>query len=149
MTLSVLKEWVTGDAPARYLRRRLTVSQRFCREVVAWRTFRHPNVLPLLGATMAENRFVMVSEWMEKGNINEFLRANVDADRLGLVCFHPGRSSKLFTDYHAIALAWRCNSGVDLYAWSGDGPRGSQRSASLISVLTVLCVAYPALRRTS
>ena len=34
---------------------------------------------------MTENWFVMVSEWMEKGNINEFLKADTKADRLGLV----------------------------------------------------------------
>ena len=36
---------------------------------------------------MSENRFVMVSEWMMKGNINEFVRMDPNADRLGLVCF--------------------------------------------------------------
>ena len=36
---------------------------------------------------MSENQFVMVSEWMMKGNINEFVRANRNADRLGLVRF--------------------------------------------------------------
>jgi len=40
---------------------------------------------------MADNRFVMVSEWMVKGNINEFLGANVDTDRLELVRL-PSRS---------------------------------------------------------
>ena len=59
--------------------------QRFCSEVVAWKTLRHPNVLPLLGVTMTESRFVIVSELMANGNINEFVRAHVDADRLGLV----------------------------------------------------------------
>jgi len=59
--------------------------QRFCREVVAWRALRHPNVLPLLGVTMTENQFVMVSEWVEKGNINEFLKVNKNADRLRLL----------------------------------------------------------------
>ena len=52
-----------------------------------WKTLCHPNVLPLLGATMSENRFVMVSEWMVRGNINEFVKADPNADRLGLVCF--------------------------------------------------------------
>jgi len=52
---------------------------------MAWRDLRHPNVLPLLGVTMAEDMFVVVSEWMEGGNINEFLRANDNADRFGLV----------------------------------------------------------------
>jgi len=34
---------------------------------------------------MTESRFVMVSEWMSKGNINEFLVKEADVDRLGLV----------------------------------------------------------------
>jgi len=34
---------------------------------------------------MTENRFVMVSEWMENGSINEFLKARADVDRLKLV----------------------------------------------------------------
>ena len=53
---------------------------------MTWKFLRHPNVLPLLGVTMTENRFVMVSEWMVKGNINQFVKANIDTDRLGLVC---------------------------------------------------------------
>jgi serine/threonine protein kinase len=60
-------------------------AQTFCREVVTWKTLCHPNVLPLLGATMTEDRFVMVSEWMTNGSINEFLKAQLDADRLKLV----------------------------------------------------------------
>ena len=54
---------------------------------MVWKGLRHPNVLPLLGVTVTENRFVMVSEWMEKGNIGEFLKADTNADRFGLVCF--------------------------------------------------------------
>jgi len=61
--------------------------QGFCREVVAWGALHHPNVLPLLGVTMSENQLVMVAEWMEKGNINEFVKADPNADRLELVCF--------------------------------------------------------------
>ena len=60
-------------------------AQTFCREVVTWKTLCHPNVLPLLGATMTEDRFVMVSEWMTNGSINEFVKAHLDADRLKLV----------------------------------------------------------------
>ena len=59
--------------------------QGFCKEVVAWSALRHPNVLPLLGATMTGTRFAMVSEWMTDGNINEFVESHPDADRLGLV----------------------------------------------------------------
>lgn len=34
---------------------------------------------------MSKNQFAMISEWMENGNINEFIRAHPDADRLRLV----------------------------------------------------------------
>ena len=61
--------------------------QRFCREVVTWKALRHPNVLPLLGVTMTENKFVMVSEWMENGNVNVFMKAHPGVNRLQLVCF--------------------------------------------------------------
>ena len=41
---------------------------------MTWNALRHPNVLPLLGVTMTENLFVVVLEWMVKGNINEFVK---------------------------------------------------------------------------
>ena len=50
-----------------------------------WSALRHPNVLPLLGATMAGTQFIMVSEWMGNGNINEFVETYPDADRFELV----------------------------------------------------------------
>ena len=34
---------------------------------------------------MSKNRFAMVSDWMENGNINEFIKEHPDADRLGFV----------------------------------------------------------------
>ena len=61
--------------------------QRFCKEVVTWKTLRHPNVLPLIGVTMTETQFEMVSEWMVNGNINDFVKTHPDIDRLGLVGF--------------------------------------------------------------
>ena len=60
--------------------------QRFCREGVAWKHLRHPNILPLLGVTLGEHRFAMVSEWMENGNINRFLERDQHANRAMLVC---------------------------------------------------------------
>ena len=59
-------------------------TQRFCKEVLTWRALCHPNVLPLLGVTLGE-RFEMVSEWMENGNITEFIKTNRDVNRLRLV----------------------------------------------------------------
>ena len=53
---------------------------------MTWKGLRHPNVLMLLGVAMTENRFVMISEWMVNGSINEFVKAHADADRLKLVC---------------------------------------------------------------
>jgi hypothetical protein len=52
---------------------------------VTWKTLRHPNVLPLIGVTMSETQFAMISDWMENGNINEFVKAHPGANRLELV----------------------------------------------------------------
>ena len=57
----------------------------FCKEFVTWKALQHPNVLPLLGVTMTEDRFAMVSEWMINGNINQFVMAQRDANRFELV----------------------------------------------------------------
>ena len=50
-----------------------------------WKFLQHPNVLPLIGITMSDGRFAMISEWMTNGNINDFIKANPDVDRLALV----------------------------------------------------------------
>ena len=50
-----------------------------------WKSPRHPNVLPLMGVTMTETHFAMVSECMVNGNIKEFMKAHPDEDRFGLV----------------------------------------------------------------
>ncbi|KAF9785168.1 kinase-like domain-containing protein, partial [Thelephora terrestris] len=57
----------------------------FCKEVVTWKTLRHPNVLPLIGVAMSKAQFAMVSEWMSNGNINEFVKANPGENRLKLL----------------------------------------------------------------
>ena len=72
---------------------------------MTWRTLRHPNVLPLIGVMMTESQFAIVSDWMGNGNINQFVKANPDADKLGLVCLPftnppsppnvPGQSNNL------------------------------------------------------
>jgi serine/threonine protein kinase len=63
----------------------MNLLQRFCQEAVAWKHLRHPNVLPLLGVTISERRFAMVSEWMEHGNINGFVEKAKDVNRIELV----------------------------------------------------------------
>ena len=66
---------------------------------MTWNTLSHPNVLPLLGVTMDDQQFVMVSEWMENGNINEFIKAHWDVDRFELVGFIPDEYTP-FADQH-------------------------------------------------
>jgi serine/threonine protein kinase len=63
----------------------MNVLQRFCQEGVAWKHLRHPNILPLLGVTVSEHRFAMVSEWMENGNIIEFVGKDKHVNRTELV----------------------------------------------------------------
>ena len=54
---------------------------------MAWKHLRHPNVLPLLGATLRENRLCLISEWMDQGNINEYLerKEHSEVNRIELV----------------------------------------------------------------
>jgi hypothetical protein len=54
---------------------------------MAWKVLCHPNVLPLLGVTLSDNQFTMVSEWMANGNINEFIKVHGDVNRFELVGF--------------------------------------------------------------
>ena len=53
-----------------------------------WKALRHPNVLPFIGAMMAGGQFAMISDWMENGNINTFVKKRPDANRIVLVCLH-------------------------------------------------------------
>ena len=38
---------------------------------------------------MSENEFVMISDWMVNGNINDFIKAHPDVNRIILVRFSP------------------------------------------------------------
>ena len=44
---------------------------------------------------MTETKFAMISDWMDNGNLNEFVEANPDVDRFKLVSFSPLRSLRL------------------------------------------------------
>ena len=52
---------------------------------MAWKHLQHPNILPLLGVTLNEYRFALVSEWMENGNVVEFIRRDPHANRAEFV----------------------------------------------------------------
>jgi len=63
----------------------MNILQRFCREGIAWKHLRHPNILPLIGMTVSTQWFAMVSAWMENGNINEFVGKDQHVNRIELV----------------------------------------------------------------
>ena len=54
-----------------------------------WRHLRHPNILPLLGVDLEPRRLSMISEWMDQGNINEYVKEQEGVNRLQLVSYEP------------------------------------------------------------
>ena len=50
-----------------------------------WRHLRHPNILPLLGVNLERHRLAMISEWMDHGNIAEFVERHKGINRVQLV----------------------------------------------------------------
>ena len=89
---------------------------------------------------MTENRFVMVSERMSNGNINEFASAHADANRLELVGFCSKLSFPLITENYAVTVASGCYQGFDIHARAGDNPRESQGGTCSDSTVILL---YP------
>jgi hypothetical protein len=74
---------------------------------------------------MSETQFAMVSKWMPNGNINKFVKKYSDANRFELVSFpFSFPPSSLFVDNCMIFVAGGCRQGLDLFAWSGNGPWG-------------------------
>lgn len=69
--------------------RRKLLMKEFCKEVVLWAHHQHPTILPFIGAKMVvepgEQRFEMVSECMDNGELGEFIEDNKEADRIQLV----------------------------------------------------------------
>ena len=89
---------------------------------------------------MDDAQFVMVSEWMVNGNINQLLKVRPHADRLGLVCllseawlFHVSLTLNRLT-----SVAERCWQGAGLLARSGNDPRRSQGGRRLYTSIALL-----------
>lgn len=51
--------------------------------------------MPLIGVAVSEGQLAMISEWMDNGNINEFIQKNPDANRIALVCIIYGTNECL------------------------------------------------------
>ena len=110
--------------------------------VITWRALNHPNLLLLLGVTMAEKQLAMISEWTPKGNIMEFTRANPNVDRLGLVRFPLKTLISFLTDDRVAAIAERCHQRVDVHARPEDNTWRSQRGMFPISMITAVHTIY-------
>ena len=54
-------------------------------EVVTWNTLQHRNVLPPIGVTNPKTQLVMVSDWVVTRNINNFVKAHLNTNRIELV----------------------------------------------------------------
>ncbi|CAE6493624.1 unnamed protein product [Rhizoctonia solani] len=58
------------------------------RELYYWSGMDHPNIHQLIGIVLFKDQYLgMVSEWMDNGNLHEYLRKHSDADRYRL-CIH-------------------------------------------------------------
>ncbi|CAE6395557.1 unnamed protein product [Rhizoctonia solani] len=68
---------LTGDTAQKELK-------RITREIYHWSKLDHENIHKLMGVTLFRERLGMVSEWMEHGNLRQYLSRNSDVDRLKL-----------------------------------------------------------------
>ena len=55
----------------------------FCKEAVMWKSLKHPNILPLLGATISPPQ--LISLFMPAGDLPRYLTKNPNTNRIGLV----------------------------------------------------------------
>ena len=64
----------------------IVLPQKFCKGVILWNALTHPNILKLTGVLgdIDKGQFAIVSEWMIRGNIMEYIRKN-HVNRLELV----------------------------------------------------------------
>ncbi|CAE6337500.1 unnamed protein product [Rhizoctonia solani] len=61
--------------------------KRAARELYCWSKMDHPNIHRLQGIIMLREQYLgMVSEWMDNGNLHEYLRKYPDVCRFELVC---------------------------------------------------------------
>ena len=61
----------------------LTGPQAFYQAAVLRKHLAHPNIVPLLGVTI--DPLQLISDWMSRGDLTEYITNHLDADRLSLV----------------------------------------------------------------
>ncbi|KAF9529674.1 kinase-like domain-containing protein [Crepidotus variabilis] len=59
------------------------VYKRFCSELSIWHQLKHPNILPLIGATMEifPGRFCFLLPWLSHGSIVRFIKTHPEHDK--------------------------------------------------------------------
>ena len=82
-----------------------------------WNALRHPNILPLIGVIMAKTELMMVSEWMQNGNLNRFVREHQEVNRFELVSPPSKFLQSLYVgDKYTASAVERRSKGLDLHA---------------------------------
>ena len=95
---------------------------------MAWKHLQHPNVLPLLGATITDNKLCLISEWADQGNIIQYLNRmeHLEVNRFELVS-----CNRLFWGSLLICAADWCRRRTVVYARPPHGPWKPKRSMPL------------------
>ncbi|KAF9789119.1 hypothetical protein BJ322DRAFT_522510 [Thelephora terrestris] len=57
----------------------------FCKEAVIWRHLHHPKIVPLIGVAISPGQCLLVSDWVDNGTIDQFIKVNPDANRIDLL----------------------------------------------------------------
>ena len=88
---------------------------------------------------MGDNQLAMVSEWMDHGNINEFVKTHWDANRFELVRLYFHRLPQLLPiTPPPSSIAQRRRQGVNVYARARNDTRGFERGITLNNIYHAL-----------
>ena len=104
----------------------------FCKEAVMWKSLKHPNILPLLGATISPSQ--LISVLMPAGDLSKYLPKNPDTNRIGLVGVDLVVLSVIAFSHQQ--LAFRDRRGPPLPALPKCDPRRSQGRKLLFRIST-------------
>ncbi|KAF9535367.1 kinase-like domain-containing protein [Crepidotus variabilis] len=76
MCFRVLRQWESSDSGKK-------VYKQFCRELSVWHRLKHPNILPLIGATTEcfPKRYCFLVHWQSNGPLPAYLETHPDHDK--------------------------------------------------------------------
>lgn len=80
----------------------------FARELRIWTNLNHPNILPCLGFAVDGNSPRLVSQWMENGNLIQYLEKNPGTNRMDMVssCLPTLRNPNYALRYGGLFVGW-------------------------------------------